>query len=472
MTPNTTTTTTATLIVGGTVVTMNPTRDVVEPAAIAIADGRIAAVGPVSALRGRHPGATEVDATGCVITPGLVNSHQHVSGDRYMRSRIPDDLESGEAIFGWVQPMHAGHGPADDELSTVMASMESIANGVTMIVCAGTEAYPTRVAAGFRAIGMRGVVGTWGWDLLSGPFKTSADAAIDAQRAVVEAFPASADDLVRGWVTLVGHSLVSDELLVRGNELALEHGTGLSFHISPTTHDVAAYLERDGLRPLVHLQRLGVLGPHVLLGHAVHVDDDEMDSLEATGAAVAYCPWAYLRLGQGVTHAGRHAEMVRRGIRVALGCDSENAGDQLDVLRAATLAAGLAKDITLNPTEMGAHGAFELATIGGATAIGMGAEIGSIEVGKRADIVVHDCSSPQWQPRSNDVVHQLVWASDGRSVRDVFIGGRQVLRDKRFVTVDAGEVQAEVERAAQRVRDQVGLPDRPVWPTRSPNWTD
>jgi 5-methylthioadenosine/S-adenosylhomocysteine deaminase len=218
----------------------------------------------------------------------------------------------------------------------------------------------------------------------------------------------------------------------------------------------------------VHLDRLGVLGPHVLLGHAVHIDDDEVDALVASGAAVAYCPWAYLRLGQGVTHAGRHAEMVRRGVRVALGCDSENAGDQLDVLRAATLAAGLAKDITLNPAELGAHAAFGLATIGGADAIGFADQIGSIEVGKRADLVVHDCSGPHWQPRSNDLVHQLVWASDGRSVRDVLIDGRTVLRDRQFLTVDAPSVYAELRTAAAAVRGRVGLPDEPTWPTIAP----
>ncbi len=210
----------------------------------------------------------------------------------------------------------------------------------------------------------------------------------------------------------------------------------MTMHLSPTSSDPERYLARTGRRPVAHLDHLGVLGPNLLLAHGVWLDDEEIDLVLSTRTAIAYCPWAYLRLGQGVTRMGRHAEIVERGGRVALGCDAANAGDVADILRAAALAAGIARDGRLDPQRFGAHQAFELATIAGAEAIGMADRIGSLEVGKQADIVVHEATDWGWSPRG-DVGLQLVWGTDGRSVRDVFVAGRPVIRDGSCVTVDA-----------------------------------
>ena len=193
----------------------------------------------------------------------------------------------------------------------------------------------------------------------------------------------------------------------------------------------------------MHLDRLGVLGQHVLVAHGVHLDDEELEVVLRTDTAIASCPWAYLRLAQGYTAAGRHGELLARGARIALGCDAENAGDAVDILRAAALFVGLARDRATDPFSLTAHDGLALATIGGATAIGKQDMIGSLEVGKQADIVVHDTSGPQWTPRSTDAVLQLIWASDGRSVSDVVIAGRQVVRDGKCITVDLDALRAE-----------------------------
>ncbi|MFI5042071.1 MAG: amidohydrolase family protein, partial [Acidimicrobiales bacterium] len=171
----------------------------------------------------------------------------------------------------------------------------------------------------------------------------------------------------------------------------------------------------------------------------------------------------YLRLGQGVSSRGRHAEMVLRGARVGLGCDATNAGDQVDILRAAALAAGLAKDTRVDPTWFGAHEAFEMATIRGAEAVGMDSEIGSLEVGKQADVVVHDTTALQWSPRG-DTALQLVWSADGRTVRDVIIGGRVVVRDSACVTVDLAAARAEARPAAAALFARAGLTVPHRWP--------
>jgi 5-methylthioadenosine/S-adenosylhomocysteine deaminase len=337
-----------------------------------------------------------------------------------------------------------------------------VEHGFTTIVEAGTVAHPDRVAAGLHRVGARGTVGTWGWDVDDAPFAAPADEVLARQAAVVERY--ADDPLVTGWVTLVGHDLMSDELLAGASQLARDRGVGITFHISPHSGDAASYLARVGVRPLVHFDRLGALGPHVLLAHAVHLDDDETEIVLRTRAAIAYTPWAYLRLGQGVSRAGRHAEIVQRGGRVALGCDSENAGDAVDPLRVMAVAAGIAKDQVPDPTRFGAHDALELATIRGAEAIGMADRIGSLEVGKRADVVVHDTSSIVWTPRSADPILQLVWASSGDAVREVLVDGRVVVRDGRCTTVDHAELRAAAAEAAPALLARAGITPPSRWP--------
>lgn len=449
------------IIAGGDVVTMNRDRQVLLGGSVAIHDGRIIAVGSTSQVRAAHPDAAVIDATDCVVTPGMINAHQHLTGDPLVRSCIPDLLAPGVSIFEWSVPIHAHHSGDDDEMSATLSAIESAQNGVTTLVEAGTVAHPDRVAAAMRSVGVRGTVGTWGWDIEEGPFVGSVDEVLDRQRAVVAAHPAGG--LVEGWVTLVGHDLASDGLLAGAADLARELGTGMTMHLSPTSSDPERYLARTGRRPATHLHHLGVLGAHLLLAHGVWLDDEEIELVLETRTAIAYCPWAYLRLGQGVTRAGRHAEIVERGGRVALGCDAANAGDTADILRAAALAAGIARDGRIDPQRFGAHQAFELATIAGAEAIGMSDRIGSLEIGKQADIVVHEATDWGWSPRG-DVGLQLVWGTDGRSVRDVFVDGQAVIRDGRCVTVDAPAMKRAAREQQRSLLARAGITVPHIWP--------
>ena len=442
------------LVAGGDIVTMNRERDVIAGGAVAIAGGHIVAVGKAAELRHAYPDAAVLDAAGCVVTPGMVDAHRHLTGDPLVRSCIPDLIAPDAAIFDWAVPIHAAHEAGDDELSATLAAAESLRYGTTTVVEAGTVAHPDRVAKAMQAVGIRGTIGTWGWDVGDGPYVAPAAEVLARQEDVVTGHPPGG--LVEGWVTLVGHDLASDELLTGAADLARRLGTGLTLHLSPTPADATSYLRRTGRRPVEHLAALGLLGPHLLIAHAVWIDEDERDAIVATRTAVAACPWAYLRLGQGVTAAGRHHELIDRGGRVALGTDAANAGDLPDVLRTAALAAGLARDMTVDPSRVGADTAFALATIAGADAIGLDHRIGSLEVGKAADIVVHDGHSPAWTP-PGDPALQLIWGTDGRSVRDVVVDGRIVVRDGRCTTVDTDELRGAAIDAKARLLDRAGI---------------
>ncbi|MFI6284283.1 amidohydrolase family protein [Streptomyces sp. NPDC051018] len=449
------------LVTGGDVVTMNARREVLAGGTVAVAGDRVLAVGATSALRARWPGTRELRADGCVVTPGMVNAHQHQTGDPLARARIPDDLPPGASVDSWAVPLHAAHTGDDDELSALLVCAENVRNGVTTVVEAGTVAHPHRVADAMRAVGVRGTIGAWGWDVPGAPFGAPAPRVLERLGRLLESYPPGGR--VEGWVTLVGHGLASDALLSGAAELARSTGARMTMHLSPSEADPRHYLRATGRRPVLHLEHLGVLGPRLLLAHAVYLDDAEVEAVLASRTAVAYCPWAYLRLGQGVTRAGRHAELFERGGRLALGTDSGNAGDSSDILRTAALAAGLAKDMRADPTGLGAAEALELATIRGAEAVGMADRIGSLEPGKYADLVVHGTARPEWTPRG-DIAHQLVWSADGRSVRDVLVGGRIVVRDHVCTGVDESVLRADAARRAPELLSRSGVPARPRWP--------
>jgi 5-methylthioadenosine/S-adenosylhomocysteine deaminase len=428
-------------IVRGDVVTMNAARDVIANGAVAVLGEQIITIGSYENVRQAHPEAAIVGTADSVVTPGYVNGHQHVTGDRLVHSCIPDAIDSQEAIFGWAVPVHSAHTGDDDELSASLAAVEALTNGVTCTLEAGTVAHPRRVATALQAAGMRTMLGQWGWDVAGAPFAAPAAEVLARQTEMLEALPPGG--LIEAWVTLVGHDLMSDELVAGASALARERGVGITFHMSPHGNDAVSYLARTGRRPLVHLDHLGALGRHVVVAHAVHLDDEEVEIVLRTQTAIAACPWAYLRLAQGVTVAGRHGDLFRRGGRLALGCDAENAGDAVDILRAAALFVGLERDRSMDAFSITGHHALELATIRGAEAVGKADSIGSLEVGKQADIVVHDTSGPQWLPRSTDPVLQLIWASDGRSVSDVLVAGRQVVARGRCTSVDVDGLRAE-----------------------------
>src|SRR4051794_7466417 len=199
---------------------MNPGREVLVGGAVVFDEGSIIAVGSSSALRAEHPGAVVHDVWGCVVTPGLVNAHEHLTGDPLARSCIPDLLPPGASIFEWSVPLHGAHTGDDDELSASLACLEALKLGVTTLVEAGTVAHPDRVAQAMLATGARGTVGTWGWDVEEGPFAAPATEVLARQRAVCDAWPRGGR--VEGWVTLVGHSLASDELLAGAADLTRE----------------------------------------------------------------------------------------------------------------------------------------------------------------------------------------------------------------------------------------------------------
>jgi 5-methylthioadenosine/S-adenosylhomocysteine deaminase len=442
------------VIAAHTVVTMDDNQSVLTDAAVAVSGSKILEIGSQSELAERYRDARWIVEPEGIITPGYIDAHQHLTGDRLVRSTIPDSLTADEAIFAWAVPIHLAQRPEDEELAATLACADALRNGVTTIVEAGTVVSFDRVATAMQVTGIRGTVATWGWDHPDVPFSGSLDQVLTNLASLLDAYPAG-DGRVRGSVALVGHDLVSDDLYCAASELARDRGALLTFHLALTQAEVSSFESRAGLRPVRHLANLGVLGEHVLIAHAVHLDSAEVEILLETNTAVAYCPWTYLRLAIGSVREGRHLEIARRGGRVGLGCDSENSGDLIDVLRTAALACGLERDRMMDPGSFDAGRALELATIGGARAIGRGADLGSIEVGKIADLVVH---RPERRPIAGDPFLELIWGTDGRSVVHVIVDGQVVVDERVVMGVDVTELYPRVERDRAGLLARAGLP--------------
>ncbi len=456
-----------TLIRGAVVVTMDPERRVLRDGAVAMAGTRIVAVGPTAEVVDAVNAGETIDGTHFVVTPGMVNSHIHITGEPLTRGFVPDDTPFEENVFVWLCPLYAAHTEADERLSAQLAAAEMLRSGTTCFLEAGTVRFLDAVVDGLDEIGIRGRVGEWIWDLPPEPdvYRRTTAEAVAALDSVLRRHGRTPDHRIRAWSMVVGHTTCSDELWRAARAAADRHAAGLNFHMSPAAMDPEGFLAQFGQRPMVHLAQLGVLSDDTVMAHCVHVDDSEIALMARHRCSVAHWPTTALKVAYGITQIGRIPEMVAAGVNVCIGTDGNNASNYSDLMRATYLVAGLFKDARRDPRMFPAEKAYEMATLGGARALRLEDEIGSLEVGKRADIVLHDRRRPEWTPLHN-VANQLVYSADGRGVHSVFVDGRRVVDAYRLTTVDEGELYAAAQRAGEGVVRRSGLPDRSRWPLR------
>jgi cytosine/adenosine deaminase-related metal-dependent hydrolase len=456
-----------TLIEGRYVVTMNATRDLIRDGAVLIEDDRIVATGKAADLRAAHPDAERVGGDRFVVTPGLVNTHIHITGEPLTRGYVPDDTPFEENVFEWLCPLYSVYTGAEERLSAQLAAVEMLKSGTTAFLEAGTIRFLDEVVDGLVEVGIRGRVGRWVWDLPPEPavYRQDTDVAVGHLERQLRELRAVAGGRIGAWSIVVGHTTCSDPLWRAARELATEHGVGLSFHMSPARLDPDGFIAEFGERPMIHLDRLGVLGPDVAITHCVQVDDREVDVMASRGVSVVHCPTTALKVSYGVTQVGKMPEMVQAGINLSIGTDGNNASNYSDLHRATYLVAGLFKDARTDPQMFPAEMAYEMATLGGARTLLLQDEIGSLEPGKKADVVLHDTDRPEWRPLLN-VMNQLVWSADGRGVHTVFVDGRRVVDGGRMTTIDEARLYADAQAAGEEITLRSGLPDKakfPVW---------
>ncbi len=453
------------LISGATLITMNAERQVIEDAALAIAADRIVAVGKRAALAPRVQAKETLDGRRFVITPGFIDGHIHITGDPLTRGfarGAPDETWS-EKLQRWVIPIFRAQTAEDERIAAQCAALAMIRYGTTSFVEAGTVLQLDAVMEGLAETGIRGRVGEWvegrAYDPAQDQAKLSA-AAIAVLESEIERYPdRSGEAQLAAWPVLVGHSTNSDDVWRAAKALADEHGLRVSAHMSPRASDPEWFLARYGRRPLEHLSDIGALGETVMLTHLAAIDRGELDLLVQSGAAAIHCPHAALQGGFGLSHIGLFPEMLERGVDVLLGTD----GIAADILSSGRLMASLFRDARADQDLLPAQTILELTTLHGARGMGLSHLIGSLEVGKKADFVLHDTDLPEWGPVF-DCVGQLAMSAPPHGVHSVWIDGVRVLDAGRATRIDEAKLLADARQAGRALIARTQLPNRTPWP--------
>ena len=453
------------LLSGGTIVTLNAERQVITDGALAIRADRIVAVGKREAMARTVTARQTIDTRRFVITPGFIDGHIHVTGDPLTRGFIRGGpgLDWSERRSRWVMPLFVGETAEDERLAAQCAALAMMRGGTTCFLEAGTVRQLDAVMDGLAETGIRGRVGEWvegrAFDPAADQSRASADAIAVLESEIIR-YPDRGGARLAAWPLLVGHSTNSDDVWRAAKALADEHGLGVSAHMSPYASDADWFLEHIGRRPLEHLADLGVLGENVALTHLVHIDHSELDILAETRTNAIHCPVSAVQGGYGLSQVGLFPEMVARGVNVLLGTD----GAASDILSSARLMAGMFRDARQDPDLLEPGGALEIATLNGAKALGMEGSIGSLEAGKKADLVLHDPERPEWGGPQFDVATQLVFCAPPGGVHSVWIDGVCVIDQGRATLFDQDKLLADARQAGSALVERLGLPVKTSWP--------
>jgi cytosine/adenosine deaminase-related metal-dependent hydrolase len=448
------------------VVTMNKTRDIIHRGSVAVLKDKIVDVGKTLDLNQRYKPKRRLGGDRFVLTPGLINTHIHITGEPITRGYVPDDIPFEENVYYWLCNLYSAARAKEEKVSGQLASVEMLRSGTTSFLEAGTINYMGEVIEGLNEVGIRGRVGKWTWDLPPEPskYRQTTDQAIAGLQHQLETYGCTNDQLISAWSILVGHTTCSDPLWKAAKELSDEHKVGMSFHMSPAEADPNGFIAEFGQRPMTHLAEIGVLDKNCAITHCVHVDDHEIDVMAQMGVNVVHCPTTALKVAYGVTQVGKFPEMVKKGINVSIGTDGNNASNYSDLMRATYLVAGLHKDARRDPQMFPAEMSFEMATLGGARTLQMEDSLGSLEPGKKADLVLHDTDRPEWRPLLN-VMNQLVWSAHGGGVHTVMVDGKVVVEDGHCITIDEDKLWADAQAMGEAITGRSGLPDKAKFPT-------
>ncbi|HJQ27581.1 MAG TPA: 5'-deoxyadenosine deaminase [Blastocatellia bacterium] len=435
------------LIKNATVVTMDA-GDRVFTGDVLVEGSRIAAVGPSLTARADKV----IDASRRVLLPGLVQTHVHLCQTLFRGAA--DDL----ALIDWLKkriwPMEAAHTPESLYASARLGIAEMIRGGTTTALTMETVNHTEAVFRAVEETGFRATVGKCmmdkGDDVPRALHEATATSIAESIR-LLERWHGAADGRIRYCFAPRFAVSCTRELLEQVARLARERGVIVHTHASENRDEIAMVESETGLRNIDYLNAVGLAAPHTVLAHCVHLSDGEIAILKQTGAHVAHCPSSNLKLGSGLA---RVAEMMAQGISVTLGADGAPCNNRLDMFTEMR-TAGLLQKVLHGPEALPARAVLKMATMDGARALGLADEIGSIETGKRADLVLLNLDRLHTTPQP-DVVSTIVYAAQASDVESVWIDGRRVLGDGRLMTMNECEVIQNARTEAETLAAVIG----------------
>jgi 5-methylthioadenosine/S-adenosylhomocysteine deaminase len=433
------------IVANGTVVTMDSGRRVIANGSVAIDGTDIVAVDPAEVIGRGFRSATTIDASGQVVLPGLINAHTHAPMVLYRG--LADDLALMEWLTKYIFPAEARTvSPDMVRAGTRLAALEMIQSGTTTYV--DMYYFEDEIARETRTAGLRGVLGQSVIQFPVADAKTPGEALVRAE-AFINAF--KGDPLITPAVAPHAMYTLDGPTLIAARDLARRHGVPTLIHLAETQDEAKTSQERFQTSPIQYLDRLGFLGPSVLAAHGVWVSQPEVELLRARGVGIAHNPESNMKLASGVAPVPAY---LAAGVPLGLGTDGAASNNDLDMFEAMRLASLLQKVHTGDPRVVSALQALDMATIGGARALGMDRTIGSLEPSKRADLIAVSMASARQTPMYDPISH-LVYTTRGDDVRTTIVNGKVLMRDRKMATLDEPAILAEARDWAVKVRAAV-----------------
>jgi 5-methylthioadenosine/S-adenosylhomocysteine deaminase len=428
------------LITGGTIVTMDGTHQIIENGAIAVRKGEIVSIGTSADLRGMRAKQT-INARGKIIIPGLINTHTHVPMSLFRG--IADDLDLNEWLTKYIFPAEAKNVTEPFVRAGTRLGLAEMIRGGTTTYC-DMYYFEDAVADESKKAGVRGVLGETVIDFPVPDNKTWDQAMAYTERYINKW---KNDPLIVPAIAPHAPYTVSETHLRAVRALSDKLNAAVVTHVAETKKERDDIKKDHGDTPVKYLDRIGFLTNRVIAAHAVYVTDDEIDILKTRGVGVAHNPQSNMKLASGVAPV---PEMLAKDVAVGLGTDGAASNNDLNMWEEMDTAAKLHKEFTGDPKVVTAEQAFEMATIRGARALHLDKLIGSLEVGKRADIVIVDWDDLNQTPSYN-YYSGLVYATKANDVRTLVIDGRIVMQDRRLLTLNENAIKIDANTYRKRI---------------------
>ncbi len=398
----------------------------------------------------------EIDARGCVVLPGFVQTHIHLCQTLFRGAA--DDLSLIDWLKKRIWPMEAAHSVRSLRASARLGIAELIKGGTTCALTMETVNHTEAVFQVVEETGFRATVGKCMMDKgeeVPAALHENTESSVEDSLALLERWHGQAGGRIRFCFAPRFAVSCTPELLSNVARLARERGVMVHTHASENRHECELVEQATGLRNITYLDSLGLTGRHVALAHCIHVNDDEIAILKRTNTNVVHCPSSNLKLGSGIAPVKR---MLEEGISVSLGADGAACNNRLDMFTEMRTAALLQKALH-GPEVLPAKRALRMATIDGARALGLGNEIGSLEVGKRADVIVVKMASLHSTPHPPDLASAITYSAQLSDVETVVIDGQLVMLEGKLLTVDEPNVVNEANREAELLMNRAVLRD-------------
>ncbi|MFQ6130340.1 MAG: amidohydrolase family protein [Candidatus Hadarchaeaceae archaeon] len=421
------------LIKDGYIITMDAQRRILKRGSVAIEGDKITAVGKDVGERAD----TVIDARRKAVLPGLINAHTHLS--MTLLRGIADDMSLMEWLKTKIWPIEINLTAQDCYLGALLGCLEMIKSGTTCF--ADQYFFMEDVARAVEEAGLRAML-SYGIIEMDDPKRRESE--LRAGEKLVKTCQGAAGGRIQTMFGPHASYTCSPECLMQVKDLAKKYKVGIHTHISETQEEIDKITKKYGKRPVEHLDSIGFLGPEVLAAHCVWLTEQEIAVIRRQGVKPVHNPVSNMKTASGVAPV---PEMLAAGIPVALGTDGAASNNSLDMFSEMKFAALLSKAHKLDPTVLPAHVVLEMATINGTIALGLQDKIGSLEVGKKADIVMVDVKKPHLAPLHNVISH-LVYSAVGGDVDTVVVDGKVLMREREVLTLDEVKVLEETQKAA------------------------